>query len=281
MRLKEAQLLGILAIIAILIIVLCMWGSGPKMEGVARVEAGQTPGASGESADLGARGILEDMQDQRDVHDMALDETGASDDDVARLDIEGSIPAPGDTSRGFGADALARSESARDFFDDEEARSERVGRQDPAEESEPTGPRARPRPASRVHVVQKGDTLWDISAQYYGTPSRSKVETIVRANRPLIQNVDSTLQPGMRLVIPSLDGPPARTVASQGDQPALLSGAAGSGTRHYVVKKGDELWNIAQELYGDPQQWKKILEANSDLIKKPEDLRPDMRLSIP
>jgi len=278
MRLKEAQLLGILAIIAILIIVLCMWGSGPNLEGVARVEVGETP----ESANLGARDIVEGM---RGVHNVAPEEAETSDDDVVRVDITGSGLPPVDESRGLGAEELVGSESVSGFFDDEETRSERL-REELVEWPEPTEPPIRPRPASRVHVVLKGDTLWEISAQYYGTASLEKCKTIVRANRPLIQDVNSTLQPGMRLVIPGLDEAPARTVASQGEQPPLLSGttgssAAGSGGRHYVVKKGDKLWNIAQELYDDPQQWKKILAANSDLIKKPEDLRPDMSLSIP
>lgn len=36
----------------------------------------------------------------------------------------------------------------------------------------------------------------------------------------------------------------------------------------YKVKKGDELWNIAKDIYKDSSQWKKIWNANKDLLIK-------------
>jgi nucleoid-associated protein YgaU len=48
-----------------------------------------------------------------------------------------------------------------------------------------------------------------------------------------------------------------------------------------VVQKGDTLWEIAQKFYDDPRAWEKVLEANSHLIKKAKDIRPQMRLVLP
>ncbi|WP_309087213.1 LysM peptidoglycan-binding domain-containing protein [Domibacillus sp.] len=36
----------------------------------------------------------------------------------------------------------------------------------------------------------------------------------------------------------------------------------------YKVKKGDELWNIAKDIYKDSSQWKKIWNANKDMLIK-------------
>lgn len=52
---------------------------------------------------------------------------------------------------------------------------------------------------------------------------------------------------------------------------------------YYTVKKNESLWDIAgrDEVYGDPTKWKMIYEANQDQIKKPNLIRPGMKLRIP
>ena len=51
----------------------------------------------------------------------------------------------------------------------------------------------------------------------------------------------------------------------------------------YVVKKGDTLPNIAArpEVYGDATQWKRIYEANQDIIGRDYKVRPGQVLMIP
>jgi nucleoid-associated protein YgaU len=49
----------------------------------------------------------------------------------------------------------------------------------------------------------------------------------------------------------------------------------------YVVVKGDSLSKIAQRAYGDGRQWRKIYEANKDLIKDPDLIYPGQSLRIP
>ena len=53
------------------------------------------------------------------------------------------------------------------------------------------------------------------------------------------------------------------------------------GTRTYVVVKGDSLSKIAQRFYGDPQDWRRIYEANRDLIQNPDLIHPGQELRIP
>lgn len=51
----------------------------------------------------------------------------------------------------------------------------------------------------------------------------------------------------------------------------------------YVVKKGDSLWSIAAqpEVYGKATRWRRIFDANRELLKNPDRLRPGMALKIP
>lgn len=51
----------------------------------------------------------------------------------------------------------------------------------------------------------------------------------------------------------------------------------------YVVKKGDSLWSIAAkpEVYGKATRWRRIFDANRELLKSPDRLRPGMTLKIP
>ena len=49
----------------------------------------------------------------------------------------------------------------------------------------------------------------------------------------------------------------------------------------YTVKKGDSLSKIAKSLYGDASRWRRIFEANRDIIKDPDLIYPDQVLKIP
>jgi len=51
----------------------------------------------------------------------------------------------------------------------------------------------------RTHIVQSGETLYDISRQYYG--SADKWFKILEANRPLIKDANK-ITPGTKLIIP-------------------------------------------------------------------------------
>jgi nucleoid-associated protein YgaU len=49
----------------------------------------------------------------------------------------------------------------------------------------------------------------------------------------------------------------------------------------YEVKPGDSLSKIAKKVYGDAADWKRIFEANQDLIKDPDKIFPGQKLKIP
>jgi nucleoid-associated protein YgaU len=62
---------------------------------------------------------------------------------------------------------------------------------------------------------------------------------------------------------------------------AAEAAAAAEAERIYVVKKGDTLSHIALEVYGNAGRWREIFEANRDIIKKPNLIRPGWKLRIP
>ncbi len=72
----------------------------------------------------------------------------------------------------------------------------------------------------------------------------------------------------------------AEKAAAQAKKPNDKSKWAGKG-RRYTVQRGDTLASIARKFYKSSARWQKIMEANSDIISKPGDLKPGQTLVIP
>lgn len=53
------------------------------------------------------------------------------------------------------------------------------------------------------------------------------------------------------------------------------------GKTTYTVKKGDNLSKIAQQFYGSPKKWRRIVEANKDKLGQNQVLKAGMTLVIP
>ena len=51
--------------------------------------------------------------------------------------------------------------------------------------------------------------------------------------------------------------------------------------RNYTVQPGDTLASISRKFYKSSVSWQRILDANSDLLSKPSDLKPGQKLVIP
>ena len=70
---------------------------------------------------------------------------------------------------------------------------------------------------------------------------------------------------------------PAPTEAAAPTKPAAKTAT----TPTYVVQPGDTLGAISKKVYGTSKRWKAILEANKDVVPKPEALRSGVELRIP
>jgi nucleoid-associated protein YgaU len=51
--------------------------------------------------------------------------------------------------------------------------------------------------------------------------------------------------------------------------------------RTHTVAKGDTLSKLAKQYYGNANQWKRIYEANKDVIKNPDLIYPGQTFRIP
>lgn len=51
--------------------------------------------------------------------------------------------------------------------------------------------------------------------------------------------------------------------------------------RHYQVKKGDTLWGIARDFYGEGKGWPVLMRANAQQIQDENLIYPDMELVVP
>lgn len=58
-----------------------------------------------------------------------------------------------------------------------------------------------------------------------------------------------------------------------------MMSSSGGGSGNYTIKKGDTLFGIARQRYGDGKQWQKIASANPGL--KPANLRVGQSIVIP
>lgn len=54
-----------------------------------------------------------------------------------------------------------------------------------------------------------------------------------------------------------------------------------AGARTYTVVKGDSLSKIAKHEYGDAGAWRRIFDANRDVIDDPDLIHPGQTLRIP
>jgi 5'-nucleotidase len=86
---------------------------------------------------------------------------------------------------------------------------------------------------------------------------------------------------------PAAASPQRPALASPAPSPAVAAATASPATsadseQTYEVKAGDTLLTISEEVYGDATKWRKIYDANKDLIgADPDKLKLEMKLKIP
>jgi len=105
------------------------------------------------------------------------------------------------------------------------------------------------------YVVAPGDSLWTIAEVKLGDPFKWN-EIATSNNLERNNNGIYALEIGQELKIPV-------TVASNDTDPQLADTAIGSEPTVYTVQTGDSLWSIAEQVYGDGNQWQLIDEANT------------------
>jgi nucleoid-associated protein YgaU len=69
----------------------------------------------------------------------------------------------------------------------------------------------------------------------------------------------------------------------QAEEPATAGqvSSPAENTRFYVIQKGDTLYGIAQEMYGNGMKYPELFEANREVIEDPDKIYPGQKIRIP
>lgn len=124
--------------------------------------------------------------------------------------------------------------------------------------------------AANEHVVVKGETLWSIAENSYG--SGYNWVDIKSANNLKTEEIEV----GQKLVIPNDVGSKEPTTTKE-----IKTAVEGSSIANdnYTVVKGDCLWNIAVRAYGDGFKWTEIAKVNK--LSNPNLIHPGDILILP
>ncbi len=134
------------------------------------------------------------------------------------------------------------------------------------------------------HIVASNETLSSIARQYFGDASLAP--RIARAN-PFLD--PERLKEGRVIRIPldpadiqgRVERVPAAAPPAQVQPSAPAAPTPPPSPRTYVVRDGDTLSGIARRMLGKSSLHNLIYEANRNLLKSPDDLRPGQTLVIP
>lgn len=107
-----------------------------------------------------------------------------------------------------------------------------------------------------TYTVQPGDTLSKIAKKYL--ESASLWRKIYEDNKSVIKN-PNIIHVGQKLII-NLSGT-ATAVSTTATVPTSAN--------TYVVQPGDNMWKIARKVYGQGYAWRKIFDANRNVIANP------------
>ena len=114
------------------------------------------------------------------------------------------------------------------------------------------------------YTVAAGDTLWKIAEKFYGS---GEMWTKIYADNKLVISNPNVIYAGQVLTIqPTAESEKKTEVAEENS---------------YTVEAGDSLWKIAKKLYGNSRYWRKIYQANSDIVEEPERIYAGQILCIP
>jgi nucleoid-associated protein YgaU len=111
------------------------------------------------------------------------------------------------------------------------------------------------------YTIRAGDCLWNIAKNQLG--DALKWQDIFNANKDILGSNPDLIHPGTTINLPGQD-------------------VAAHNASNYVVKSGDSLWKISQDLLGDGSRWNELYQANASIIgDNPRLIMPGQELTIP
>lgn len=144
----------------------------------------------------------------------------------------------------------------------QQAPHDAVNQAQPQDATGLTGDQAVGAPAApSTYTIRAGDCLWNIAKDQLG--DAMKWQDIFNANKDILGSNPDLIRPGTTINLPGQD-------------------VAAHGASNYVVKSGDSLWQISQDLLGDGSRWNELYQANASIIgDNPRLILPGQELTIP
>ncbi len=123
-----------------------------------------------------------------------------------------------------------------------------------------------------IYEVKRGDHLWKIATEKYN----DGYKWVLIAKENNLTNPGS-IEVGQKLVIPEIEN------ITLDQEKSKLDNSENKITMEteYTVLKGDNLWNICVENYGDGYKWTKVWQENKAVLPNASGLEIGMKLKLP
>lgn len=118
-----------------------------------------------------------------------------------------------------------------------------------------------------------------------------KLKKYIKKDNPGIKNLEIEVKDGVATIKGDTDDPSAleKVILMAGNALGIEEVRADEVTspkqtyevQYYKIKKGDTLWKIAKSFYGNGNDYKKIFEANKEVIKDADLIFPGQKIRIP
>jgi nucleoid-associated protein YgaU len=114
-----------------------------------------------------------------------------------------------------------------------------------------------------TYTIKAGDNLWNIAKD--NLHNATKWQDIYKMNADVLGSNPGMIHAGTTIHLPGTE----HAIASTGE------------ATKYVVKSGDNLWNLAKHNMGDGSKWSEIYKLNHDVIgANPDLIRPGQELTF-
>jgi len=118
-----------------------------------------------------------------------------------------------------------------------------------------------------------------------------KLKKHIEEDNPGIEDLEIQVEDGVATIVGKTDDPSAleKVVLMTGNAmgieevnvDAVEAPEQTEEVLYYEIVKGDSLWKIAKNIYGDGNQYKKIFEENREVIKDPDLIFPGQKIRLP